>query len=174
MNRLSLSAILGLVCLAATATLARADEVFLRITGLAGDASLASSTTNPAAQGWVRAEAVSGAHGLLQPGATTPTFERLTVTRAHDPSSTFFLSAALVGNAIQSATIDIRAYGTALPLTRLILSNVFVRKVATSYSTSVRPLDVIELEFGAIEWLYQAPTSTGAPGPVYRTAWAKI
>jgi type VI protein secretion system component Hcp len=172
MNRLALSSFLGFVGLAVSATLARADEVFLRITGLAGDASLASSTTNPASQGWVRAEAVSGAHGLLQPGATTPTFERITVTRVHGLSSNFFLSAALMGNAISSAAIDIRAFGAALPLTRLSLKNVFVRKVSTSYSTSRLPLDVIELEFGAIEWLYQAPMSNGAPGPVYRTGWS--
>ncbi|MBM5812660.1 MAG: type VI secretion system tube protein Hcp [Gammaproteobacteria bacterium] len=167
MNRLTLLSFLGLSCLAATTTLARADEIYLRITGLPGDAVLASSSTYPAAQGWVRAEAVSSAHGLLQPGATTVTFERLTVTRTHDPSSTFFLSAALRGNAIQSATIDIRAPSASLPLTRLSLSNVFVRKVATSYSTSRLPLDVIELEFSSIEWLYQASSSTV---PV-RTQW---
>ena len=174
MNRQALSAVLGLVLVAATATLARADELFLRIAGLAGDASLASSTTNPAYQGWMRAVAVSGAHGLLQPGATTRTFERLTVTRAHDPSSTFFLGAALAGKGIDSASIEIRAFGGSLPLTRLNMKGVFVRKVTTTYSTGEWPLDVIELEFGGIEWIHQAPPSSGIPGPVYRLSSGKI
>ncbi len=160
MNRLALSSILGLVCLAATATLARADDVFLRMTGLPGDAALSSSSTNPAASGWVRVDSVTGADGLLQAGATAATFERITVSRTHTPSSPYFVRAAFFGNSAPEATIEVRPAGAAFPLSRLTLKNVFVRKVATSYATNRLPLDLIELEFAAIEWLYQASSST--------------
>ena len=143
-----------------------ADEAFLRIDGLQGDAVIGNSKSYIAIKnfswGAEHNATIGSASGGA--GAEPARFQELSIEKAVDASSPALFQRMATGAPIQSMELVVRKAGATSPIhLRYHFQMVFVTATETSGGTGQEGTsETIKFAFGAASQSFQRQTSTGA------------
>lgn len=123
---------------------------------------------------WIDLLGAQWGHGEPAPASRTPQFERLTISKDHDSTSTLFARYAADGKPLRELKLEITVpFGNVRkPVSRVKLTGVRV----TSYSTAAIgneptvPTDSIAFSFETITWININTMRTGTRYPAARRA----